>query len=194
MFFAVQVLGTKPEYAGAAKELGEAIAGRKLCLVYGGARVGLMGEISSAVLNAGGEVIGVIPTDLVEKEVARTDLSDLRVVNSMHERKSLMSELSDGFIALPGGFGTIEEMFEVLTWSQLDFHQKPCGFLNINGYYDYLLKFLDHTAEERFIQPAHRSMILVDENPGLLIDKFLTYKHPKVDKIKWLLDMLPKNS
>lgn len=184
--------GVNPAYAKAANDLGNAIAKRNICLVYGGARVGLMGEIASTVIRAKGEVIGVIPKDLVEKEVAHGNLSDLRIVGSMHERKSLMAELSDGFIALPGGFGTIEEIFEVITWAQLSFHDKPCGFLNINGYYDHLIKFLDHSLEKNFIVPEHRAMIIIDDDPESLLDKFLNYVPPKIDKAKWILGMMPK--
>jgi uncharacterized protein (TIGR00730 family) len=161
-------------------------------MVYGGARVGLMGEIASTVIRAKGEVIGVIPKDLVDKEVAHGGLSELRIVGSMHERKSLMAELSDGFIALPGGFGTIEEIFEVITWAQLSFHDKPCGFLNINGYYDHLIKFLDHSVRENFIVPEHRAMIIIDDDPDSLLDKFSGYVPPNIDKAKWILGMMPK--
>jgi uncharacterized protein (TIGR00730 family) len=184
--------GVNPIYVKAAKELGIAIAKRNICLVYGGARVGLMGEIASTVIRANGEVIGIIPKDLVDKELAHNGLSDLRIVESMHERKSLMTELSDGFIALPGGFGTIEEIFEVITWAQLSFHDKPCGFLNINGYYDHLIKFLDHSLEENFIVPEHRAMILIDDDPESLLDKFAKYEPPIIDKAKWILGMMPK--
>jgi uncharacterized protein (TIGR00730 family) len=184
--------GVNPAYVKAAIDLGNAIAKRNICLVYGGARVGLMGEIASTVIRAKGEVIGVIPKDLVEKEVAHNDLSDLRIVGTMHERKSLMAELSDGFIALPGGFGTMEEIFEAITWAQLSFHDKPCGFLNIKGYYNDLIKFLDHSVEENFIVPEHRAMIIIDDDPESLLDKFLNYEPPKIDKAKWILGMMPK--
>jgi uncharacterized protein (TIGR00730 family) len=184
--------GVNPAYAKAAIDLGNAIAKRNICLVYGGARVGLMGEIASTVIRAKGEVIGVIPKDLVEKEVAHSNLSDLRIVGTMHERKSLMAELSDGFIAMPGGFGTMEEIFEAITWAQLSFHDKPCGFLNIKGYYNDLIKFLDHSVEENFIVPEHRAMIIIDDNPDSLLDKFLKYEPPKIDKAKWILGMMPK--
>ncbi|MCK9211174.1 MAG: TIGR00730 family Rossman fold protein [Ignavibacteriaceae bacterium] len=182
--------GANPAYVKAANDLGTAIAKRGIGLVYGGARVGLMGEIASSVIKAKGEVIGVIPKDLLEKEVAYTDLSDLRVVGSMHERKFLMAELSDGFIALPGGLGTLEEIFEIITWAQLNFHNKPCGLLNIHGYYNDLIKFLDHTVEEKFIEPEHRAMIVIDDDPESLLEKFLIYEPPKVDKAKWVLGML----
>ena len=184
--------GVNPAYVKAAKDLGNAIAKRNICLVYGGARVGLMGEIASTVIRAKGKVIGVIPKDLVDKEVAHSGLSELRVVGSMHERKSLMAELSDGFIAMAGGFGTIEEIFEVITWAQLSFHDKPCGFLNINRYYDHLIKFLDHSLKENFIVPEHRAMIIIDSDPDSLLDKFLKYEPPVIDKAKWILGMMPK--
>ena len=184
--------GIDPAYVKAANDLGNAIVKRNICLVYGGARVGLMGEIASTVIRAKGEVIGVIPKDLVDKEVAHSGLSELRIVGSMHERKSLMAELSDGFIAMPGGFGTIEEIFEVITWAQLSFHDKPCGFLNINGYYDHLIKFLDHSVEENFVVPEHRGMIIIDDDPEALLDKFSKYEPPKIDKAKWILGMMPK--
>ena len=184
--------GVNPAYVKAASDLGNAIAKRNICLVYGGARVGLMGEIASTVIRAKGEVIGVIPKDLVEKEVAHSNLSDLRIVGTMHERKSLMAELSDGFIAMPGGFGTMEEIFEAITWAQLSFHDKPCGFLNIKGYYNDLIKFLDHSVEENFIVPEHRAMIVIDDDPESLLEKFLNYEPPKIDKAKWILGMMPK--
>ena len=185
--------GAGSEYSNAAVKLGEEIVKRNLGLVYGGARVGLMGEIASTVLKGNGDVTGVIPKQLQEKEVAHNGLTDLRVTGSMHERKAMMAELSDGFIAMPGGLGTIEEIFEVLTWAQLGFHNKPCGFLNVAGYYDHLIKFLDHTVQEEFIHPGYRSMILVDDNPGALLDKMETYQPPQVDKAKVMLDMLNRN-
>jgi uncharacterized protein (TIGR00730 family) len=185
--------GVNPAYVKAARDLGNVIAKRNICLVYGGARVGLMGEIASTVIRAKGEVIGVIPKDLVHKEVAHSGLSELCIVESMHERKALMAELSDGFIALPGGFGTIEEIFEVITWAQLSFHDKPCGFLNINGYYDHLIKFLDHSVKENFIVPEHRAMIIIDDDPESLLDKFSKYEPPRIDKAKWILGMMPRD-
>ena len=181
--------GARPEYEYAAKQLGYTLARKGLGLVYGGARVGLMGKIAQAVLEKGGEVIGVIPKGLVEREVAFTGLVDLRVVDSMHERKALMADLSDGFIALPGGLGTIEEFFEVITWAQLGIHPKPCGLLNINHYYDRLIDFLDHTVNEKFVELEHRSMILIDENSEKLLQKFETYHPPKIDKAKWVLQL-----
>ncbi|RPI94451.1 MAG: TIGR00730 family Rossman fold protein [Chloroflexi bacterium] len=179
--------GARPEYLQAAGQLGHALASKNLGLVYGGARVGMMGRIAEAVLEKGGEVIGVIPKGLVDREVAFTGLADLRVVGSMHERKALMADLSDGFIALPGGLGTIEEFFEVVTWAQLGLHPKPCGLLNVRQYYNRLMEFLDHTVSEKFVEWEHRSMILVDENPERLLQKFETYQPPTVDKAKWVL-------
>jgi uncharacterized protein (TIGR00730 family) len=181
--------GARPEFVQAARDLAYTLTRRKIGLVYGGARVGVMGEIASAVLRNSGEVIGVIPQELVDKEVAFTELSDLRVVASMHERKALMAELSDGFIALPGGLGTIEEFFEVLTWAQLGMHRKPCGLLNVCGYYSSLMAFLDHAVSQQFIESEHRSMVLVDEHPEALIEKFAVYRPPTVDKAKWVLQM-----
>ncbi|HSB01007.1 MAG TPA: TIGR00730 family Rossman fold protein [Anaerolineales bacterium] len=182
--------GRGPQYIQAAKLLGYALASKNLGLVYGGAKVGMMGRIAESVLEKGGEVIGVIPKGLVEREVAFTGLSDLRVVGSMHERKALMAELSDGFIALPGGLGTIEEFLEVVTWAQLGIHAKPCGLLNVEQYYNSLLDFLDHTVSEQFVEGEHRSMILVDENPERLLQKFETYQPPTVDKAQWVLRFL----
>jgi uncharacterized protein (TIGR00730 family) len=179
--------GARPAYLHAAKQLGYTLTRRNIGLVYGGARVGMMGQIAEAVLEKGGEVIGVIPKGLVEKEVAFTGLADLRVVDSMHERKALMAELSDGFIALPGGLGTIEEFFEVVTWAQLGIHPKPCGLLNVEQYYKRLMDFLDHTVQEEFVEREHREMILMDKNPERLLQKFETYQPPTIDKARWVL-------
>jgi uncharacterized protein (TIGR00730 family) len=179
--------GARPEYVQAARHLGETLARRGLTLIYGGAKVGTMGQLAFSVLAAGGEVIGVIPRALVEMEVAYTGLSDLRVVGSMHERKALMADLSDGFIALPGGLGTIDEFFEVLTWAQLGMHHKPCGLLNVCGYYDRLIDFMDHTVEQRFVQSTHRHMVLVAESAEALLDAFATYQPPRTNKAEWIL-------
>jgi uncharacterized protein (TIGR00730 family) len=170
-----------------AKHLGNVLVRRNIGLVYGGGNVGMMGEIARAVFEDGGEVIGVIPKALAEKEVAFTELSDLRVVSSMHERKALMADLSDGFIALPGGLGTIEEFFEVLTWAQLGMHQKPCGLLNVRQYYDKIIEFLEHAVNQQFIKSEHHSIVLIDEHPEGLLEKFETYQPPKVDKAAWAL-------
>ena len=179
--------GARPEYTAAARKLGKILADRDLTLVYGGGNVGMMGQIAHAVLEDGGHVTGVIPRAIADMEVAYTDLSDLRIVDSMHARKALMAELSDGFIALPGGLGTLEEFVEVLTWAQLGFHTKPCGLLNPCGYYNSLLSFINHTADQQFIQPAHRELILVEEDPEALLDRFETYVAPQVDKAAWAL-------
>lgn len=176
--------GKKPEYGAAARRLGSIMVSKNIGLVYGGASVGVMGEIADSVIKEGGEVIGVIPQSLLEKEVAHTGLSDLRVVDSMHERKALMAELSDGFIALPGGLGTIEEFFEVMTWAQLGMHQKPCGLLNVCQYYQKLIDFLNHAVTERFLKKVHRSLVLVEESPDALLQKFEAYETPEV--AKWI--------
>ncbi len=174
--------GREPAYAGAARELGKLLADRGLSLVYGGAGVGIMGEVADAVLAGGGEAIGIIPEALAVKEVAHDGLTRQHVVKSMHERKALMAELSDGFIALPGGWGTFEEIFEMLTWAQLGFHEKPCGLLNAAGYYDHLHAFLEHAVEEGFVPPVCRSMLMVETNPEALLERFSSYRAPAVRK------------
>ena len=176
--------GRLPAYRTAATLLGQTLVSRGYELVYGGARVGLMGAVADAVLADGGHVIGVIPQALVEREVAHTGLPDLRVVSSMHERKALMSELSDGFIALPGGWGTIEELFEVLTWGQLGLHRKPCGLLNVEGYYDPLMAFLRHGFDEQFVRTAFERMLLVSDSPAALLDAFASFEPPA--QAKWM--------
>lgn len=181
--------GARPEYVEAAKRLGHTLAEKQIGLVFGGASVGMMGQVAQAALEAGGQVIGVIPKALLEREVALTELVDLRVVGSMHERKALMAELSDGFIALPGGLGTLEEFVEVLTWAQLGMHRKPCGLLNICQYYDQLMSFLDHVVQQQFIEPEHRAMVLVDQDPEKLLKKFEIYQPPRSDKAAWALRM-----
>lgn len=174
--------GARPEYLEAATALGKSLAEGGIGLVYGGAGVGLMGAVADSVLDAGGEVIGVMPRSLVKREVAHRKLRDLRVVDSMHERKALMAELADAFIALPGGLGTLEEFFEVWTWAQLGEHTKPLGMLNVAGYYDPLLVFFDHLVRERFIRPEHRAMVLVEEDSGTLLARFAGYSPPAVSK------------
>jgi len=181
--------GARPEYARAAESLGRTLAARGLGLVYGGSSVGLMHRMATAALAAGGEVTGVIPEVLVDKEVAFTELSDLRVVGSMHERKALMAELADGFITMPGGFGTIDELVEMLTWAQLGIHDKPSGLLNVGGYFDSLMAFFDRSVEDRFLQPEHRKMLLVEEESADLLDRLVSYEAPKVDKAKWALGL-----
>ncbi|MBD0269356.1 MAG: TIGR00730 family Rossman fold protein [Cyanobacteria bacterium Co-bin8] len=174
--------GDRKSYLETAQALGTVMAERGIMLVYGGSNVGLMGAVADAVLGAGGQVIGVIPQALVDKEVAHTGLNDLRVVSSMHERKALMAELSDAFIALPGGLGTLEEFCEIATWTQLGFHTKACGLLNVDGFYNGLLTFLDHATQEKFIRPAHRGIVLADTDPAVLIDKLAEFEMPVVQK------------
>ena len=156
--------GVRPEYASAAQALGGQLARERIELVYGGGKVGLMGILADAVLAHGGHVIGVIPEQLVSREVAHEKLPDLRIVKTMHERKALMAELADGFIALPGGFGTYEEFFEILTWAQLGWHHKPFGLLDVAGFYRQLQEFLDHSRNEGFIRPQNRALVLVEED------------------------------
>ncbi len=174
--------GRSRAYAGAASALGRSLATRGIGLVYGGASVGLMGTLANAALEAGGEVIGVIPKSLVKYEVAHRGLPDLRIAASMHERKATMAELADGFVALPGGIGTLEEFFEVLTWAQLGEHSKPCGLLDIDGYYSHLLAFLDHAVAERFLRPEHRAMLIVESSPDAILDRLAAYRPPKLGK------------
>ncbi len=176
--------GHRADYAEAAVALGTLLAREGIGLVYGGASVGLMGRLADAALAAGGEVIGVIPRGILEREVAHKGLADLRVVGSMHERKALMAELADGFVALPGGVGTLEELFEVWTWAQLGSHEKPCALLNVAGYYDRLLGFLDHVVGEGFMRAAHRDMLLVADEPSALLARLRDYRAPQV--VKWI--------
>lgn len=176
-------MGAKSSYVESARLLGKTLAEQEITLVYGGASVGIMGQIADATMAAGGEVIGVMPKQLVEREVAHNSLNQLIVVENMHERKAKMAELSDGFIALPGGLGTLEELFEVLTWSQLRLHSKPCALLNIEGYYDQLMAFLDNAVAEKFIKPVHRDMILVSDNPIELLGSIQRYSPPNADKL-----------
>ena len=164
--------GIRSEYADAARGLARQLVERGYGLVYGGGNVGLMGVIADAVLERGGHVTGVIPDALVSQEVAHRGLSELRVVQSMHERKAVMADLSDGFIAMPGGIGTMEEFFEVLSWAQLGLHDKPCGLLNIGGYYDHLIRFMNHAVDQEFLKPKHRELLLVEEEPDRLLDRF----------------------
>ena len=176
--------GTRPDYAEAARNLAEVLVRHDLELVYGGAAKGIMGVIADTVLEHGGNAHGVIPKLLEEKEIAHSGLTQLHVVASMHERKSMMAELSDGFIALPGGFGTLEEIIEILTWGQLQFHDKPCGLLNVSGYFDHLLAYLDHAEQEGFLRAENRQMLLQDTEPAGLVRQFERYTAPHVDK--WL--------
>jgi hypothetical protein len=174
--------GFRPVYSEAAAGLGRVLADRDLGLVYGGGCVGLMGILADAVLAAGGHVTGVIPQALLDREVGHLGVSDLRVVGSMHERKALMADLADGFIALPGGWGTLDELFEILTWGQLGLHAKPCGLLNVDGYFDRLLGFLDHTVAEGFVRREYGSMITVGREAEALLDAMLACRPPQVEK------------
>ena len=174
--------GRLPEYFSAATAFGAALADAGIGLVYGGASVGLMGAAADAALARGGEVIGVIPQSLVDKELAHKGLNDLRVTGSMHERKALMADLSDGFIALPGGVGTLEELFEIWTWAQLGFHKKGVGLLNVEGFYDRLIGFLDHVAAEQFMKQPHRDMLIVEREPDAMIARMKSYEPPVVTK------------
>lgn len=176
--------GARPEYAAAADALGRLIAERGLGLVYGGARVGLMGAVADGALAAGGEVIGVIPGQLVAHEIAHTGLTELHEVGTMHERKALMAELSDAVIALPGGTGTLDELFELFTWSQLGLHRMPIGVLDVAGYWQPLLAMLDHMVTERLLRAEHRDTLLVSDDASELLDDLESYRHQATDK--WL--------
>ena len=176
--------GAHPAYAEATAALGRALADARIGVVYGGASVGLMGTVADAALAAGGEVVGVIPQSLVDREIAHPGLSELHVVQSMHERKALMADLSDGFVALPGGTGTLEELFEVYTWTQLGLHAKPLGLFNVRGYFDGLARFLDHATAERFVTPQHRAMLLVHEGLDDLLDGLAGWDAPA--QPKWI--------
>lgn len=174
--------GANPEFLTGAVAFGRSIAARGLSLVYGGGKVGLMGAIADSVLEHGGQVTGVIPRFLAEKEVAHYGVTELEIVETMHERKTRMFELSDAMVAMPGGLGTLEEIFEVVTWAQLGSHRKPCAFLNVAGYFDQLLAFLDSATEERFVREIHRQMILVESDPDRLLSAMQDYQGPLVDK------------
>ncbi len=181
--------GTKPEFVEAAWQVGSLLARRGIGLVFGGGKVGMMGQLAQAALENKGEVIGVIPRGLHERNVAFSGLSDLRVVGSMHERKALMAELSDGFMALPGGFGTLEEMFEIVTWAQLGMHRKPCGLLNVAGFFNPLLSFLDQVAEQGFIDGRHLALLLSSENSEDLLNQFESFTPIVADKAAWALGL-----
>ncbi len=177
--------GRKKVYAQAARKLGEELAERNIGLVFGGGRVGLMGIVANAVLERGGEVLGVIPGGLASREVAHTDVSHLYVVATMHERKAKMEQLSDGFIALPGGFGTFEELFEIVTWLQLGLHRKPAGLLNVGGYYDPLLQQIEKGLAEGFIPEQLESAVVADERPDRLVERLLRHEVPP-PAVKWI--------
>lgn len=183
--FAGSSPGARPEYRAVAEELGRELARRRVKVVFGGGRVGLMGALADAVLACDGYITGVIPEPLVAREVAHGGLSDLRVVSSMHERKAIMADLSDGFVALPGGWGTLEEFFEVLTWAQLGLHNKPCGLLNVAGYFDGLLAFLEHSITQRFVSPENGALVLVAASVGEMLDRLEQYEPPPAAE-KWI--------
>jgi len=176
--------GARPEYVQSARSLGRLLCERGIGVVYGGSSVGLMAALADTMLDELGDVIGVIPRMLVEREVANRALSDLRVVESMHERKALMAELADGFVALPGGIGTLEEFFEIWTWAQLGMHDKPCALLNVAGYFDPLLEFLDRAVAEKFVREVHRKMVIVESDPVALLSRLEAYEPPRV--VKWI--------
>jgi uncharacterized protein (TIGR00730 family) len=175
--------GSRPAYGVAARELGRVLADQDIGLVYGGASVGIMGQLADSVQEHGGHVTGIIPQQLMEKEAAHTGIGSLIVVASMHQRKSQMADMSDGFIALPGGIGTLEGFFEILTWGQLGIHAKPAGILNVEGYFDGLTGFLDHAVREGFLREEHRDAIAVESDPGRLLDRLRAYAPPEGEKL-----------
>jgi|SRR5450755_548847 len=181
-------MGTNVAYRDAAVALGRLLAARRIELVYGGGNVGLMGVLADTILEGGGRVIGVIPESLMAKEVGHRGLTELRVVNSMHERKALMSDLSDGFIAMPGGFGTFEEFCEVITWSQLGIHSKPCGLLNVEGFYDSLLALFDHAVGEGFLREENRRLVLQAREPETLLEKMAAFVPSPAEKWIWKVE------
>jgi uncharacterized protein (TIGR00730 family) len=174
--------GTRPEYAETARTIGRALVRRGIGLVYGGGCVGLMGIVADAVMGGGGEVVGVIPEALVTRELAHGDITQLIVVHSMHERKAKMAELSDAFIALPGGYGTFEEFCEILTWAQLGLHRKPCGILNVNDYYEPLLRLFDNAVAEGFLRPANRRLVIEETDPSRLLEMLEDYTPAQTEK------------
>ena len=176
--------GADPAYAEAAAALANALASRDIGLVYGGGKVGLMGVLADAMIAAGGEAIGVMPQRLIDREIGHSGITELRVVDSMHERKAQMAELADAFVALPGGIGTLEELIEVYTWSQLGLHRKACGLLNVRGYYDHLAAFLDHAVQERFLPEQHRALLVTADTPERLLERLAAWQPPTV--AKWL--------
>lgn len=183
--------GASPAYRLAAARLGEEIALRRIRLVYGGGRVGLMGVVADAALAAGGDVLGIIPRALQDKEIGHTGLTELRITGSMHERKAAMAEASDGFIALPGGFGTFDELCEIVTWAQLGIHRKPIGILDVNGFFTQLTMFLDFVMTEGFIRAEHRSLLIEDDDPASLIDRLATWSPTMTAATKWAATPAP---
>jgi len=179
-------MGINPRFLETAIQLGRVLAERRLDLVYGGASIGLMGAVADSVMAGGGKVVGVIPEAMASKEVAHDGLTEMHVVSSMHERKSMMARLADAFVALPGGFGSFEELLEMITWAQLGIHQKPVGILNVSGYYDPLIQLFERAIEEDFIRPSNRQLFLVDQEPNRLIQTLLTHKLPEVKR--WITE------
>ncbi|NNC77991.1 MAG: TIGR00730 family Rossman fold protein [Woeseiaceae bacterium] len=175
-------MGARPVYAEAAETLAEELVSQDLELVYGGASKGIMGVIADRVLELGGKVHGVIPKMLQDKEIAHEGLTELHVVPSMHQRKTVMAALSDAFVAMPGGFGTLEEIIEIVTWGQLQIHDKPCGLLNVDGYFDPLLRYLDHAVDEGFLRIENRRMLLSDDDAARLLTRLERYSAPKIEK------------
>ncbi len=176
--------GNDPAFAKIARELGGLIADRNMTLVYGGGNVGLMGAVADAALDKNAKVVGIIPHSLEQKEVAHRTLTELHIVRTMHDRKRMMAERSDAFIALPGGFGTLEEIFEVITWAQLGIHQNPCAFLNVAGFYDGLIQYLDHAVRSELLKPEYRQMLLIETDAGRLLDAIQAYEPP--DVAQWI--------
>ena len=174
--------GNRPAFTAAARDLGHEIAARGLALVFGGSRLGMMGAVADGALTGGAEVIGVIPEALHDRDISHAGVTELRVVADMHARKALQEELGDAFIAMPGGYGTFEEIMEMLTWAQLRLHSKPCGFLNVGGYFDRLLDFFDEAVARGFVKPEHRAMVVASADPGKLLDSFAGYRAPAVGK------------
>jgi len=168
-------LGVNTKYSEAADNLGRLLVSNGMGLVYGGSKIGLMGVIADAVLEESGEVIGVMPKDIVEREIAYNGLTELKIVDTMHERKAEMIRLADGFIALPGGMGTLDEFCEVITWTQLGYHNKPCGLLNTENYFEYFIEFFKNVIKQKFIKQEHRSLILIDDNPATLLQKMMRF-------------------
>jgi uncharacterized protein (TIGR00730 family) len=177
--------GARPAYAEAAAEMGRLLASEGIGVVYGGGQVGLMGVLADAVLAVRGEIVGVIPQALVDREIGHPGVADMRVVGSMHERKALMAELADAFVALPGGLGTLEELFEVYTWAQLGLHRKPCGLLDVEDYYAGIADFLTHAVEERFLPEQHRAMLLVEQQPRALLERIRAWEPSRIQP-KWI--------
>ena len=177
-------VGVSPIFADAARKLGHELAARSTRLVYGGGNVGLMGVVADAVMQAGGRAVGVIPEALVGRELAHRGLTELRVVRSMHERKALMADLADGFVAMPGGFGTLDELCEIVTWAQLGLHRKACGLLNVDGFFDFFLAQTERAVRDKFIRPEHSALLQVDTSPGALLDRMEAYR--PVELPKWI--------